>query len=93
MALFILLSLGTLFDTILILLLLYFGIKLFFRYFGPKVVEKAADKIYRDMKAQEEARRRSNASNQGKVTVEPKGKGDKIYRRTEGEYVDFEEVK
>ena len=93
MTLFILLSIGTLFNTILILFLLYFGIKLFFRYLGPKVVEKAADKIYRDMKAQEEARRMPNASNQGKVTVEPKEKGDKIHRRTEGEYVDFEEVK
>lgn len=93
MALFIILSIVTFFDTLLILLLLYWGFKLFFRYFGPKVVEKAADKIYRDMKAQEESRRRPDSSSQGKVTVEHKEKNDKIYRRKDGEYVDFEEVK
>lgn len=93
MTLFIILSIVTFFDTLLILLLLYWGFKLFFRYFGPKVVEKAADKIYRDMKAQEESRRRPDSSSQGKVTVERKEKNDKIYRRKDGEYVDFEEVK
>lgn len=93
MTLFIILSIVTFFDTLLILLLLYWGFKLFFRYFGPKVVEKAADKIYRDMKAQEESRRGPDSSSQGKVTVERKEKNDKIYRRKDGEYVDFEEVK
>jgi hypothetical protein len=93
MTLFIILSIVTFFDTVLILILLYFGFKLFFRYFGPKVVEKAADKIYRDLKAQEEARRGANPTSQGKVTVEKKERNDKIYRHKDGEYVDFEEVK
>jgi hypothetical protein len=93
MTLFIILSIVTFFDTVFILILLYFGFKLFFRYFGPKVVEKAADKIYRDLKAQEEARRRPGSSSQGSVTVEKKERNDKVYRRKDGEYVDFEEVK
>lgn len=93
MTLFIILSIVTFFDVVFILLLLYFALKLFFRYFGPKMVEKAADKIYRDMKAQEEDRRRSDSTPQGRVTVEQKERNDKIYRRKDGEYVDFEEVK
>jgi hypothetical protein len=93
MTLFIILSIVTFFDTVLILIILYFGFKLFFRYFGPKVVEKAADKIYHDLKAQEEARRRPESSSQGKVTVDKNERNDKIYRRKDGEYVDFEEVK
>jgi len=93
MTLFIILSIVTFFDLLLILLVLYWGFKLFFRYFGPKVVEKAADKIYRDMKAQEAARRGADSSSQGKVTIERKEKNDKTYRRKDGEYVDFEEVK
>ena len=93
MTLFIILNIGTLIDTIFILLLVYYGFRFFLRYFGPKIVEKAADKIYRDMKAQEEARRRPEPSSQGKITVEGPEKKDKLFRRNDGEYVDFEEVK
>ena len=45
------------------------------------------------MKAQEEARRRAEPSSQGKITVERPEKKDKLFRRNDGEYVDFEEVK
>ena len=93
MTLFIILSIVTFFDTLFILLLVYYGIKFFFRYFGPRVVEKAADKIYRDMKAQEDARRKPESSSPGKITVERTDRKDKISRRDDGEYVDFEEVK
>lgn len=93
MVLFIILNIGTFFDTLLILLLLYYGFRFFLRYFGPRVVEKAADKIYRDLKAQEEARRRPESSSPGNITVERTDRKDKIYRRNDGEYVDFEEVK
>ena len=50
MTLFILLNIETFFDTLFVLLIVYYGFKFFLRYFGPKVVEQAADKIYRDMK-------------------------------------------
>jgi Domain of unknown function (DUF4834) len=93
MVLFIILNIGTFFDTLFILLLIYYGFRFFLRYFGPRVVEKAADKIYRDLKAQEEARRRPESSSPGNVTIERTDKKDKIYRRNDGEYVDFEEVK
>ena len=93
MVLYIILNIGTFFDTLFILLLIYYGFRFFLRYFGPRVVEKAADKIYRDLKAQEEARRRPESSSPGNVTVERTEKKDKIYRRNDGEYVDFEEVK
>jgi hypothetical protein len=93
MELFIILNIGTFFDTLLILLLIYYGFQFFLRYFGPKVVEKAADKIYRDMKAQEDARRKPESSSPGKITVERTDRKDKVYRRNDGEYVDFEEVK
>ena len=93
MVLYIILNIGTFFDTLFILLLIYYGFRFFLRYFGPRVVEKAADKIYRDLKAQEEARRRPESSSPGNVTVERTEKKDKIYRRNDGEYVDFEDVK
>lgn len=91
MTLFIILSFVTFFRTVLILLLLYYGFRFFMRYFGPRIVEKAADKIYRDLKAQEEAKRKP--SSPGKITVERTEKKEKSFRRGDGEYVDFEEVK
>jgi hypothetical protein len=93
MTLFILLNIATLFDVLFILLIVYYGFKFFLRYFGPKIVEKAADKIYRDLKAQGEARRKPESSSPGNVTVERKDQKEKTYRRNDGEYVDFEEVK
>jgi len=93
MSLFIILSIGTFFDTLFILLIIYYGFRFFLRYFGPRVVEKAADKIYRDMKAQEEARRRPENSSPGKITVERTDRKEKMFRKNDGEYVDFEEVK
>ena len=93
MILFVILNIVTFFDTIFILLLVYYGFRFFLRYFGPRVVEKAADKIYRDLKAQEEARRTQGSSPPGKVTIERTDRKEKTFRRNDGEYVDFEEVK
>jgi hypothetical protein len=93
MNLFIILSIVTFFDTLFILLLVYYGFRFFIRYFGPKVVESAADKIYRDMRAQEDAKRRPEPSSPGKVRVERTDRKEKHFRRSDGEYVDFEEVK
>lgn len=93
MTLFIILSIVNFFRTVFILLLLYYGFRFFMRYFGPRIVEKAADKIYRDLKAQEEAKRKPEDSSPGKIKVERKDLKDKTFRRNDGEYVDFEEVK
>ena len=93
MTLFVILNIVTFFDTLFILLLVYYGFRFLLRYFGPRVVEKAADKIYRDLKAQDEARRRPETSSPGNVKVERTDRKEKAYRRNDGEYVDFEEVK
>lgn len=93
MVLFILLSVVTFFDTVFILLLVYFGFRFFMRYYGPRIVENAADKIYRDLKAQEDAKRRNEKSAPGHITVERTERREKNYRRSDGDYVDFEEVK
>lgn len=93
MMLIIILNITTFFDTIFILLLVYYGFRFFMRYFGPRIVERAADKVYQDLKAQEEAKRRTEYSSSGQVKVERTERKDKNIRRSDGEYVDFEEVK
>lgn len=93
MMLFFILNITTFFDTLFILLLVYYGFRLFMRYFGPRIVEKAADKVYQDLRAQEEARRRTESSSSGQVSVERTERKEKNFKRGDGEYVDFEEVK
>jgi hypothetical protein len=93
MTLFVVLNIVSFFDLLIILLLVYYGFRFFLRYFGPRVVEKAADKIYRDLKAQEYERRKPETSSPGKITVERTDRKEKIFRKNDGEYVDFEEVK
>lgn len=93
MMLFVLLNIGTFFDTLFILLLVYYGVRFFMRYYGPKVVEKAADKMYQDLKAREEAKRRAESTSPGNITVERTDRKEKVFRRSDGEYVDFEEIK
>lgn len=91
--LFFILNITTFFDTLFILLLVYYGFRLFMRYFGPRIVEKAADKVYQDLRAQEEARRRTDNTSSGSVKVERTERKEKDFKRSDGEYVDFEEVK
>jgi hypothetical protein len=45
------------------------------------------------MRAQEDAKRRPEPSSPGKVRVERTDRKEKHFRRSDGEYVDFEEVK
>lgn len=92
MTLLILLNIVSFFRTILVLLLVYYGFKFFVRYFAPKLVEKAADKLYQDMKKKEETLKRKT-TRQGDVTIDYTDKKPKQYRRNEGDYIEFEEVK
>ena len=92
MTLFIILYLTTLIRTIFILLIIYYGVKFFMRFFAPKLVEKAADKLYKDMKEQEAAQKRKT-TRRGDVTIDFTDKKPKQYPRNEGDYIEFEEIK
>jgi len=92
MTLFIILNIISFFRTILFLVIGYYGFKFFVRYFAPKLVEKAADKLYQDMKKKETEQKRKT-TRQGDVTIDYTNKKPKQYRRNEGDYIEFEEVK
>jgi hypothetical protein len=77
--------------TLIILVLVYYAIKFLTRYFAPKVIDKAANKLYKDMKAQEKEAGKKRTS-KGDVTIEYEDNKSKRYSRGEGDYVDFEEV-
>jgi hypothetical protein len=92
MTLFIILGITTFFDILLLFLISYYGFKFFIRFFAPKLVEKAADKLYQEMKKKETEQKR-NTTRQGDVTIDYTNKKPKQYRRNEGDYIEFEEVK
>jgi ribosomal protein L14 len=61
------------------------------RLLGPKLVEKAADKLYQDMKNRE-ASQSKHSVRKGDVTIDYSNKKPKQYRRGDGDYIEFEEI-
>ena len=61
------------------------------RFVAPRVVEKAADKLFQEMK-NKEASQGKRTVRQGDVTINYTDKQQKQYRRTEGDYIEFEEI-
>ena len=81
--------------TILIILLVYYGVKIALRYFGPVllayITKKAGEKFQQRFDTFQ--RRSQNRTNQteGEVTIErPKSKPSR--NSSEGEYIDYEEI-
>ena len=91
MTLYILLSIVTEFKVVIFILLFFYGYKLLMRFIAPKVVEKAADKIYQDMKNREASQSRHSVR-KGDITIDYSDKKPKQYRRADGDYIEFEEI-
>jgi hypothetical protein len=91
MTLYILLSIITEFKVVIFVILFFYGYKLVMRFIAPKVVEKAAEKIYRDMKDQEASKSRHSVR-KGDITIDYSDKKPKQYRRADGDYIEFEEI-
>ena len=91
MTLYVLLSIITEFKVVIFVILFFYGYKLVMRFIAPKVVEKAADKIYRDMKDQEASQSRHSVR-KGDMTIDFADKKPKQYRRADGDYIEFEEI-
>jgi len=91
MTLFILLYAYSFLRTLLILVLVYYAIKFLTKFLAPKVIDKAADRLYKDMKNQEKKSGRKTTT-KGGVTIEYNQDKTKRYSRNEGDYVEFEEI-
>ncbi len=90
MNLFIVLYLVNFIRTIIIIVIIYFGIRLITRYVLPLIIDKSVKNMQQKMYDQQRQNQRSRRQ-EGEVTVEKKNSGSKN-DRDEGEYVDFEEV-
>ncbi len=91
MTLYILLNIVTFFRVLFILILVYYGFKLLMRLIAPKLVEKAANKLFEDMKNRE-ASKGHRTVQKGDVTIDYADKKPKQYKRADGDYIEFEEI-
>ena len=91
MTLYILLSIVTEFKVVIFILLFFYGYKLLMRFIAPKVVEKAADKLFQEMKNREASKGRQTVR-QGDITIDYSDKKPKQYKRADGDYIEFEEI-
>ena len=91
MTLFILLNIVSFFRILFIMMVIYYGFKMIMRFIAPKVVEKAADKLFQDMKNRE-AQQGKRTVRQGDITIDYSDKKPKQYKRADGDYIEFEEI-
>ncbi|HNQ38377.1 MAG: DUF4834 family protein [Prolixibacteraceae bacterium] len=90
MNLLILLTIVSFFRTLLIILIIWYGIKLVTRYIFPLLMRKTMHNMQSRMEQQFREQQRGQRS-EGEVTIE-KNRRNSPTKPNEGEYVDFEEV-
>ncbi len=91
MNLFILIYIVGFIRTLVIIVLIYYAIRLFTRYVLPLILDKKIKDMHQKM--EEQKRRQSHSSRgEGDVTIEYDKKRNKKRYDDDGDYVDFEEV-
>jgi uncharacterized membrane protein (DUF106 family) len=77
--------------TILIIVVIYYGIRLFSKYILPLLVDKGLKNMQQKMQNQQRQNQRTTRPD-GEVTIEDTKKSYKSESQNQGDYVDFEEV-
>ncbi len=77
--------------TLLIIAIIYFGIRLFSRYVLPLLVDKGIKNMQQKMQNQQQQNQRPSRPD-GEVTIEGNKKSSRKNSQDKGDYVDFEEV-
>lgn len=92
MKLLILLYLFNFLRTLFIILIIYYGIRLFVRYVLPLLVDKGIKNMQQKMNNQQQQYQRQPKRPDGEVTIERDRANPRNTEPNKGEYVDFEEV-
>ena len=84
----------TLLQTILIILLVYYGIKILMKWLGPYFLRFLARKVEKNFEKSFGANPYQNTENNkaGEVTIDKVPQKSKKSKSTVGEYVDYEEI-
>lgn len=80
-------------EVLLIILLVYFGFKIFVRWFGPIILKYFLKKIGKKVQNQfNQFDASGNRKKSGEVIIEKKPKSGKKSNKEMGEYIDYEEI-
>lgn len=91
MNLFIILYLPKFIVTLLVIALIYFGIRIVTRYVLPLLINRGIKNMQSKMQDQQHQNQRTSRTD-GEVTIEKNKKNNQGKSQSEGDYVDFEEV-
>ncbi len=84
-------SLQGVLTVILIIVLIYYGLKVLTRFFGPLLLKYVTKKAGEKFQQQFEQYQQPRQSTDGEVTIEKKPK-QKSSNKDVGEYIDYEEI-
>ncbi len=79
-------------KTILIILLIYFGFKIFIKWFGPMILKYFLNKIGSKVQQQFNQQRNPAPDKKGEVVIDKKPKKGPGSNKNVGEYIDYEEI-
>jgi len=84
----------TFLKTLLIILLVYFGLKILWKFFAPTITRYLAKKMSERFERAFQGGnfQEPSTTKEGNVTIETPPKPSKTSNNTVGEYVDYEEV-
>ena len=88
-------SLTGVLKTVLIVLLVYFGLKILLRFFGPLLLKYFMKKMGRKFEKQFNQQfggAQQPQDKKGKVSIDKKPKNEKQSNKNVGEYIDYEEI-
>ena len=77
--------------TLLIIVVIYYGIRIISKYVLPLLVDKGIKNMQQKMQDQQRQTQRSSRPD-GEVTIETDKKSNQNTKQNKGDYVDFEEV-
>jgi len=79
--------------TIAIIVVIYYAFKFLMRLLAPFLMKKMADKIGSQFHQNQQGRQKYESKPEGEVTVEDRTQKASKISDSEGEYVDYEEIK
>ena len=88
-------SLSGVLKTVLIVLLVYFGLKILLRFFGPLILKwfmKKMGQKFEKQFNQQFGGAQQQQKKKGKVSIDKKPKSGKRSNKNVGEYIDYEEI-
>lgn len=85
-------ALNSIIKTVLIIMLVYFGLKFLFRWLGPIVLRYFLKKVGRKFEQQFRQQASGTREKKKESTIKKKPTGKRRSNKKVGEYIDYEEI-